>query len=143
MEGVDGAADVPLVAADGVLEAAQATLATTLSAAAVEFHPGGAARALAPRPSRERSPHGARSAPASASSSASPACNTASASAGSAKFVAGNAVTLEGLVSRPELVGQRGVVKSFDSATSRYAVRVDAANETVRVLEKNMRALFL
>ena len=44
------------------------------------------------------------------------------------------------LVSRADLVGSRGVVKAFDSATRRYAVSLDASHEFVKVLEANLRS---
>ena len=57
----------------------------------------------------------------------------------SAKFVVGQAVVLDGLVSRVDLQDQCGVIQSFDVVSLRYAVCVDVTNETVRVLEKNIR----
>ena len=45
---------------------------------------------------------------------------------------------LIGLVSRADLVGKCVVVKSFDSASSRYAVCIDASGEMVKALEGNL-----
>ena len=124
--------------ADGVLEAALATAsAWALSSAAVEFVPGLARRFLAASTSRERSPRG-DSVRASASPLTSSSQVPASASAGTARFAEGQAVLLADLVSRPELVGKGGVVQFFDSATSRYAVCIDASGEMVRVREGNL-----
>ena len=125
--------------ADGVLEVAPATASTlTLSPNAVEFVPGKATRVLVARTSRERSPHGTR-APASAPTSSSTSHGAASATAGTAAFAEGQAVLLADLVSRADLVGKSGVVKFFDSASSRYAVCIDASVETVRVREGSLR----
>jgi hypothetical protein len=44
------------------------------------------------------------------------------------------------LLSRANLVGKCVVVQSFDSSSKRYAVLVDVTSETVRVLEKNVKA---
>ena len=140
MEGVIVGPELPPPAI-GVPEAAPATASTvTLSPLAVDFVPGKATRVLVARTSRERSPRGAH-APASASPSASLSHVPASASAGTVAFAEGQAVLLVDLVSRSDLVGKRGVVKSFDSASSRYAVCIDASGETVRarVLEGNLR----
>lgn len=56
-------------------------------------------------------------------------------------LVAGTLVSLSGLVAKPELEGVRGEVLSFDDRSSRYIVRVDASEEPVRVLAKNLRLL--
>lgn len=139
MEGVIVGPEL-LPPAVGVPEATSAsTSTTTLSPSAVELFPGRATRILVPRTSRERSPHGAR-APASATPSTSTSHVPASASAGTAAFAEGQAVLLADLVSRADLVGKSGVVKFFDSASSRYAVCIDASGETVRVLAGNLRA---
>ena len=131
MEGViDGSERPP--PAEGVPEAAPAAVsASTLSRGAADFVPGMAARVVAPRISRECSPHGA-----SASLTASPNSGHAFASTDTGIFAVGQAVALVGLVSRADLVGKFGVVKFFDVATSRYAVCIDATGETVRALEK-------
>ena len=52
----------------------------------------------------------------------------------------GRAVVLVYLVSRPDLSGKSGIVKSFDPTTLRDAVMVDATGESVRVLGKNIKA---
>ena len=118
--------------ASGVPEVAPAASTATVS-------PGKAARVLVARNSRERSPHGARAAPSSASPSASSHHVPASVSTGTGKFAVGQAVALFGLVSRADLVGKCGVVKSFDSAATRYAVCIDVSSEMVKVLEMNLR----
>ncbi len=50
------------------------------------------------------------------------------------------AVLFVGLVSRTDLLGKRGVIKSYDATSHRYAVLVDATNESFRVLGTNMKA---
>ena len=94
---------------------------------------------MAPRASRERSPRGDRAKPPSASASASSQHGLTPVSPSTAKFIVGQAVVLVDLVSRADLVGMCGVVRSFDSASARYAVCLDASNENVKVLEANMR----
>ena len=118
--------------ASGVPEVAPAASTATVS-------PGKAARVLVARNSRERSPHGARAAPSSASPSASSHHVPASVSTGTGKFAVGQAVALFGLVSRADLVGKCGVVKSFDSAATRYAVCIDVSSEMVTALEAILR----
>ena len=135
MDGVVSGSEV-LPPAAGVGVAGVASSPSTLSPAAEEFVPGKPTRVLAARPSRERSPHGARATPPSASPSASSQHGSAH---GSAEFTVGQAVLLVDLVSRADLVGKCGVVKSFDSASSRYAVCLDATGEHVKVLESNLR----
>ena len=125
--------------ASGVLEVAPAASTATLSPTATEFVPGRAARVLVARTSRERSPHGARSAFSSASLSASSSHVSASVSTGTTKFAVGQAVALVDLVSRADLVGKCGVITSFDSASTRYAVCIDVSGEMVKVLEANLR----
>ena len=139
MEGVMFGPELPPPAV-GVPEVVPATVAaSTLSPGAAEFVPGKATRVLAHKTSRERSPRGAH-APASASTSVSSTRVPASATVGTTPFAEGTAVMLVDLVSRSDLVGKRGVVKSFDSGSSRYAVCIDASGETVRVLEVNLWA---
>ena len=127
-----------LPTASGVLEAAPTTaLTSTLSCSAKEFVPGKAARVLVPRTSRERSPRGLRM-QSSPSNSTSAHQGPASASARSGSFIEGQAVVLVGLSSREDLVGKCGVVKFFDSASSRYAVCIDVTGEMVRVRLENL-----
>jgi len=123
--------------ADGVLEVGMVASTSALSPAAAEFVPG-KARVLVARTSRERSPHRT---PATSSSSPSASSRQMSVSVptGSAVFVVGQAVVLDGLVSRVDLQGKCGVIKSFDGVSKRYAVCIDVTNEVVRVLEKNLR----
>ena len=131
MEGVLAGSELPPPAV-GVPEAEPAAVsASTMSRDAADFVPGMAARVVAPRTSRECSPHSA-----AASLSDSPSRAHASAAADTGIFAAGQAVVLVDLVSRADLAGKCGVVKFFDSATSRYAVCIDATGETVRALEK-------
>ncbi|CAK0909308.1 unnamed protein product [Prorocentrum cordatum] len=137
MEGVDGGPELP-PPAGGVPEVAPpATSALAVPPVVAELAPSRPARVLAPRSSRERSPRGVR-ALASASPSSSPSQVPTSASA--ATFAEGQAVVLGDLVSRPDLTGKCGVVKFFDSTSSRYAVCIDASGEMVKVLDKNLRA---
>jgi len=108
--------------------------ASVLSRDAVDFVPGSAARA-AGGASRRSSPYGGSASPStSATSTSTPAL------AGGGCFTEGHAVVLKGLSSRADLIGACGVVVSFDVAASRYAVRLDASGETVKVLEKNMQS---
>jgi len=140
---MDGKASGPEVVplANDVDVAGVATASLGLSPSAVEFVPasGGAARVLAARPSRERSPLGLRAAPPAESPSASHQHGSAPVPAGTGKFSVGQAVVLVDLVSRADLVGKCGVVKSFDSASKRFAVCLDASGEHVKVLEGNLR----
>ena len=139
MEGVFISPEL-LPAAAGVHEAAPASASSpTVSQLAVAPAPGKATRVLVARTSRERSPRGAR-APTPASPSASISHVPVPALAGTAAFAEGQAVLLVDLVSRADLVGKSGVVKFFDSASSRYAVCIDVSGETVKVLEENLRA---
>ena len=114
---------------------------STLSPSAADFVPasGKATRVLAARISRERSPHGARATPPAAAPSTSSHKGATSAYLDTDKFVEGQAVVLADLVSRSDLVGKCGVVKSFDSASGRYAVSLDASGEQIRVLGTNLR----
>ena len=52
----------------------------------------------------------------------------------------GQAVLFVGLVSRADLLGRHGVIKFYDASSKRYAVLVDAINESVRVLGTNLKA---
>ena len=140
---MENATDGPevLPPADGVPEATLAASASAMSpAAAVFVVPNMATRLLAKKSSRERSPRGARLAPAPATPPATTSQGTSPVSAGTAIFAVGLAVVLVDLVSRPDLSRMTGVVKAFDPATLRYAVLVDATGESVRVLGKNIQA---
>jgi len=53
------------------------------------------------------------------------------------QLAVGQAVLLKDLVSRPDLTGKSGVVKSFDPSTLRYTVMVDVTGESVIVLLEN------
>lgn len=116
--------------ADGIQEAVVATPAQTAAPT----------RVLAARTSRERSPRGGRKAPAAAPPSSSTSQVPVPTSVGADAFAVGQAVLLVGLVSRADLVGMRGVIKSYDATSKRYAVLVDATNESVRVLGTNLKA---
>ena len=96
--------------------------------------PSPAGRSLQARSSRERSPRGVRSTPPASITSGSPPARAGS------TFSLGQAVMLTNLVSRQDLEGKCGVVKGYDSASSRYMVALDVGNENVRVLESNLRA---
>ena len=109
---------------------------STLPPAAAEFVPK--ARVLVARTSQERSPHRSP-AKSSSSPSASSQQMPVSVPTGSAKFVVGQAVVLDGLVSRVDLQGKCGVIKLFNGVSKRYAVCIDVTNEMVRVLEANLR----
>ena len=126
-------------AGEAAVAAPASVLAGALSPAAPVFVPGQATRVLAARSSRERSPRGVRAtAPASPTSShhAVPMPGVA----GAACFAEGQAVVFTGLVSRPDLLGKRGFVKSFDTKSSRFAVCVDGSSEYVRVRTENLQA---
>ena len=99
--------------------------------------PGPASRALAKKSSRERSPRrsggfgGTSSTPA-----ASPFANM--------PFSSGDVVLLQGLTQRADLNERRGTVMSYDSASQRYCVRVDAVLggpgvDDIRVRAVNLR----
>ena len=51
----------------------------------------------------------------------------------------GQVLLLKGLVSRTDLEGSRGVVVSYDATTERYAFKLDATGETVKVKHSNLR----
>ena len=51
-------------------------------------------------------------------------------------------MVLVDLVSRQDLVGKCGVVKSFDTVSARYAVCLDVSGEHVKVLESNLHYNF-
>ena len=111
-------------------------VAPALSADASVFVPGARPpRVLAARPSRERTP------PPRASSrlSSTTVGSSAAIIADTHGFTVGCAVVFAGLVSRAELAGRAGTVLSFDEASSRYAIKVDATGESVRVLAKNLK----
>ena len=120
----------------GVFELGLMASASTLSPTAAEFVPG-KALILVARTSRERSPH--RASAISSSPSASSRQMSVSVPAFSAKFVVGQAVVLAGLVSRVDLQGKCGVIKSWDGVSRRYAISIDITHGTVRALEANLR----
>jgi hypothetical protein len=116
--------------ADGIQEAVVVTPAQTPAPT----------RVLAARTSRERSPRGVRRAPAAALPSSSTSQVPEPAPVGADAFAVGQAVSFVGLVSRADLSGRCGVIISYDAASLRYAVLVDAPNQSVRVLGKNLMA---
>jgi hypothetical protein len=116
--------------ANGIQEAVEATLAQAPAPV----------RVLAARSSRERSPRGFRKAPAAAPPSSSTSQVPVPAPVGADAFAVGQAVILVGLVSRADLLGKRAVIKSYDATSKRFAVLVDATNESVRVLGANLKA---
>ena len=123
---------------DGVDDVPTAAAAPSLAPVPVTGV-GGATRVLTARPSRERSPHGARSALQVASPISSVHDGSIPVDTGADKFTVGQAVVLVDLTARADLVGKCGVVKSFDSASARYAVCLDASGEHVKVLGSNLR----
>lgn len=108
------------------LQPAPSTAATST---VVPMVPSG--RSLKLRTSRERSPHRSSLPP----SSASPSSSIPSTSG----FVVGQSVLLFDLVSRADLNGKIGTVRSFDASDSRYAVDVVGSAAPVRVHSKNIK----
>ena len=51
----------------------------------------------------------------------------------------GQILLLKGLVSRPELIGCRVKVKSYDAGSARYGVSVEATGEAIRVKATSLR----
>ena len=51
----------------------------------------------------------------------------------------GQAAVLVGLVSRPELADNSVTLRSFDAASSRWAVSLDTIDESIRVKATNLR----
>ena len=75
-------------------------------------------------------------------SSTSPSLTTLPAvPAGAGGFTVGQTAVLDGLVSRPELSGSHVMLRSFDAATSRWAVALDATEEIIRVKVCNLQPL--
>ena len=111
--------------------AAAASTSSVLSPTAVEVK---APRVLVARTSRERSPHGLRSMSTTTSLATSTQQAPESIDAEVANFSVGQAVVLVGLVSRADLVGKCGIVKSFDSASMRYAVCTDVSGQGSKFL---------
>ena len=144
MEGGGFGIDV-LPAAIGVDEAGVAASASSVLLTPEEGPPVGgvATRVLKTRTSRERSPRGVRAVPPATSPSASSQHGLSPTIAGLDKFAVGQAVVLVDLVSRQDLVGKCGVVKSFDPASKRYAVCLDISGEHVKVLESNLHYNFV
>ena len=133
-----------------------APAAFQLSPDAPAFAPAGIGckpgRVLEKKASRERSPRGRASpaptsSPSTSTSSAAAlvacaavASTTASASRASEDgFSVGQAAVLVGLVSRPELTGSSVTLRSFDSASSRWAVTLDTTGESIRVKAPNLK----
>jgi hypothetical protein len=133
-----------------------AAAAFQLSPDARAFAPAGTlskpGRVLEKKASRERSPRGRASpaptsSPSTSTSSAAAlvacaavASTTASASRASEDgFSVGQAAVLVGLVSRPELTGSSVTLRSFDSASSRWAVTLDTTGESIRVKAPNLK----
>lgn len=59
--------------------------------------------------------------------------------AAAALFTVGQTVILEGLQSRPELIGSVSIL-SYDAVVGRYAVMVEATGEKIKVKEANLHA---
>ena len=138
MDGAGSGAEA-IPATDGVDMVDVVSSSSTLRPAAAEFVPGGGVRVLQARPSRERSPRGTSTAPPSAVDSSSIQRGSDPGSTGTGIFTVGQAVVLVDLVSRADLVGKRGVVKSFDATSQRYAVRIDVTGDNVKVLAANLQ----
>ena len=122
---------------------ARASVANQLSPHAPVFSPGAAvasSRVLEEKPSRQRSPHRDASRTSSSSSLASPSLATSlAAAAGTDGFSEGQVALLDGLVSRPELAGSRVTLRTFDAASSRWAVTLDTTGESIRVKANNLK----
>jgi hypothetical protein len=118
-----------------VVPTAPCVAAPALSADATVFVPAARpTRVLAAHSSRERTPPRSSSRP-----SLTTACSSLAPCADSPELSVGCLVILTALVSRAELVGMAATVLSFDEATCRYAIKMDATGETVRVLAKNLK----
>ena len=121
---------------------APAVAAFQMSPHVPAFVPGAAAasaRVLEKKPSRERSPRREASPAPPSSSLASPPSSSVPAGAGKGGFSEGQAALLYGLVSRAELDGCRVTLRSFDAASSRWAVALDTSGESIRVKAYNLR----
>ena len=121
---------------------APAVAAFQMSPHVPAFVPGAAAasaRVLEKKPSRERSPRREASPAPPSSSLASPPSLSVPADAGKGGFSEGQAALLYGLVSRTELDGCRVTLRSFDAASSRWAVALDTSGESIRVKAYNLR----
>ncbi len=140
IDGILAAGGVPAVAP------APAAVANQLSPIAPVFTPGAAAaavRVLEKKPSRERSPRFGASLKPPSSSLSSPSTATSSAlPADEAGLLVGGTAVLVGLVSRPELVGSLVSLSSFDGASGRWAVSLDATGESIRVKADNLQPSF-
>ena len=125
---------------------APASTASRLSPLAPAFAPGAVAasvRVLEKKVSRERSPRREASPAPLASSSASTSSTTFPASsAGVGGFSVGQTALLVDLVSRPELTGKSVTLRSFDAASSRWAVSLGTTDESIRVKTTNLRPSF-
>ena len=119
-----------------------------LSPLAPAFAPGAAAasgRVLEKKSSRERSPRRdasplpPSSSPSSAFSTTTLAARVPARSASGDGFSEGQAAVLVGLVSRPELAGSSVTLRSFDGASSRWAVILDSTGESIRVKAHNLK----
>jgi hypothetical protein len=124
-------------AMDGISKAACAAPPSVFSADAPEFVPG-KTRTLKAQTSRERSPR--RCLSPHAASSASALDGKVPGFVGPGGFTVGHTVLLKGLVSRPELSGSVSIL-SFDAVAERYAVKVDATGEFMKVKEVNLCAV--
>jgi hypothetical protein len=125
------------LAADVTAGALAPTQTFQMSPHAPAFAPGAAAapaRVLEKKSSRERSPRRGPSQMQLSPSSASPSTAISLATnAGEDGFSVGQAALLTGLVSRPELAGCHVTLRSFDVASSRWAVAIDTSGESIRV----------
>ena len=126
----DNGGDVGLPSAGGAGPLAPVTALSENATPAVP------SRVLKAQHSRERSPRRGADAAAPSSSLLSTAFPAAPAAVG--KFHVNQMVKLIGLVSRPDLVGVRAAIISFESVSGRYAVMVDSTKENVLVKEVNI-----
>lgn len=104
---------------------------STPSACTLAVQPVPPGRSLKLRTSRERSPHRA----SSSLSLSSPPSSTPP----TLGFAVGQSVLLFDLVSRADLNGKIGSVRSFDASDSRYAIDVVGSSVPVRVRAQNIR----
>ena len=103
-------------------------------------------RVLEKKPSRERSPRRDASpvphsfSPTSASSTTTLAALVPAGAGSEGGFSVGQAALLVGLVTRPELAGSSVTLRSFDVASSRWAVALGSTGESIRVKAHNLKS---
>ena len=147
MKGADsshGAMDEDIAVEVVPAAAVPSAVAFQLSPLAPAFAPGAmgaSGRVLEKKPSRERSPRRDASPGPLSSTPTSPrsAATLAVRNASVDGFSVGMAAVLSSLVSRPELTGSSVTLRSFDRASSRWAVTLDTTGESIRVKEHNLK----